>query len=50
MEKHHLNSVKRSRPPFFHFVAIGLGVVALASSVLTFLDFGKIEADGDNSE
>jgi len=48
MEKGNLNTSGGSRNRFFHNISISLGVVALISSVLTFLDFGKDQFEEDN--
>jgi len=50
MEKENLNTSRRSRNRIFHNLSISLGVVALISSVLTFLDFGKDQFEEDNQQ
>jgi len=41
MEKQNLNAAKQSRFSLLPVVAIGIGAMALVSSVLTFLSFGE---------
>jgi len=48
MEKENLNTTGRPQNRFFHYASLGLSLVALVSSVLTFLEFGKDQPLAEN--
>jgi len=48
MEKENLNTTGQPQNRFLHYASIGLSVVALVSSVLTFLEFGKDQPLAEN--